>query len=332
MPAEPHASPWILAIEVASDVGLPTGAVVDRDTFCGWLWAEWGEVGLLGVDEGSMDVAEAADLGLVATARVIDAAAAPADRDWMAGRETAAVACWFADEVTARAAAERLAGLCGLRVTGIGPASLEPAADWRSGFARIEIPGFGGIVPAWEEGNARQDAGGTTIFIEPGLGFGTGSHETTRLCLAALAAWRRAGRPLARVLDFGSGSGILGIAAAVMGAGYVAAVEVDPRVHDAIRGNAARNGVADRVRVSEGLADCGEAYDLVCANIVAAVLLAHAETICGRVRRPGGVVLSGLLAADVGGVAERYAGLLGAAPAVSSDGEWHCLVFATAAG
>jgi ribosomal protein L11 methyltransferase len=332
MPVEPHASPWILAIEVANDVGLPTGDVVDRETFSGWLWAEWGDAGLLGVDEGSMDTAEAADLGLVAAARVIDAAAAPADRDWVAGRETAAIACWFADEATAQAAAERLVGLHGVRVTGIGPAAFETAADWRSGFERIEIPGFGAIVPAWEPGNARHDAGGTTIFIEPGAGFGTGSHETTRLCLAALAAWRRAGRSLARVLDFGSGSGILGIAAAVMGAGHVAAVEVDPRVHDAIRGNAARNGVADCVRVAERLADGAEGYDLVCANIVAAVLLEHAETICGRVRRPGGVVLSGLLAAEIAGVTERYAALLGAAPVVAADGEWHCLVFAAAAG
>ena len=76
------------------------------------------------------------------------------------------------------------------------------------------------------------------MFIEPGAGFGTGLHETTQLCLAAIAAWAAGGGQLEEVLDFGSGSGILGIAAAVCGASCVTAVEIDTRVHHAILANA----------------------------------------------------------------------------------------------
>ncbi|MEI6130430.1 MAG: ATP-binding cassette domain-containing protein, partial [Planctomycetota bacterium] len=81
----------------------------------------------------------------------------------------------------------------------------------------------------------------TTIFIDPGAGFGTGLHETTQLCLRALAAWISEGGRIERVLDFGSGSGILGIAAAVRGAAVVHSIEIDSLVHDAIRANADRN-------------------------------------------------------------------------------------------
>jgi ribosomal protein L11 methyltransferase len=183
------------------------------------------------------------------------------------------------------------------------------------------------VRPAWEEGIAGVGPDGVAIFIEPGVGFGTGLHETTQLCLAAFAAWRRGGGLLDRVLDFGSGSGILGIAAAVCGARHVEAIEIDGHVHEAILANAARNGVGQRVSVTAALPVEGEACDLVFANIVAPVLLDHAAALCGRVGRGGGLVLSGLRADDVPAVAERYAEILGAAPETTARGDWRCLVF-----
>jgi ribosomal protein L11 methyltransferase len=328
-------SVWILDVVVAQDVVVPTGETLDRDAFFGWLWDRHGDAGLLGVCEGALDAGEAATLGLSASARVLDAAAAPADRDWVGSLTDATVACWFAAEADARAAADALVPVRGCRVAGVRAASVaNEDSDWRRMFVPIEVPGFGVVRPAWEEGPARESDGRVTIFIDPGAGFGTGLHETTQLCLAALAACRAAGSGVERVLDFGSGSGILGIAAAVLGAMDVASVEIDDRVHDAIQANAARNGVADRVHVAAAIAHEDGPYDLVLANIVADVLVTHADELVRCVRGPAGgreggrVVLSGLLADDVPAVVDRFAPLLGELPTITAAGEWRCLRFA----
>jgi len=329
--AAPPADTWLLDLAVDATVTLPGGEALSRAAFLDWLWAV--ADGLVGIDEGAVDAAAAAAAGLVAAPLVIDAAAAPADRDWVGSLATAAVTCAFAGAAAARAAATRLAGLAGCRVAALRVAAAVDPEAWRHAFGPIVVTGFGTVRPAWEPGAAVADPGQATIFIEPGLGFGTGLHETTRLCLAALAAWRHAGRPLDRVLDHGAGSGILGIAAAVLGAREVDAVEIDLSVHAAIRANAARNTVAERVRIAAALPDAGAAFDLVLANIVAPELLDHAPGLCDRVRRgpdgrpAGGLVLSGLRGDDVDRVADRYSALLGAAPTRSTLGEWHCLRF-----
>lgn len=328
---------WVVELAVAGSVDLPTGERVGRDAWCEWLWGRWGDGGLLGIDEGGIDVAEAVALGLAPAPRVVDAAAAPADRDWVAARDGGGIACWFVDESTARAAAHQLAGIAGCRVLRVRRDECDVEA-WRAGFAPIPVPGFGAVVPAWEAGDARCSSAGTTLFIEPGAGFGTGLHETTQLCLAALTAWRAEGGGLERVLDFGAGSGILGIAAGVMGAGHVDAVEVDPLVHDAIRSNSRRNGVAARLAVSAALPAGGDAgYAVIFANILADVLLAEAGALCDRLRRRAGtgaadapigcLVLSGLLDADVAAVTECYMRHLGRKPFHTSRGDWHCLRF-----
>ncbi len=314
---------WIVEVEIEPLVMPPSGERLDRESFHAWLWEH--AAGLVGIDEGSVSAEEAAARGLVADPVVIDAAAAPPDRDWVAG--LAAAACWFIDEPTAREAARQMAGVAGCRVARVRQEEARGSDEgWREAFGPIDVPGFGVVRPAWDEGMSAAGPDGATIFIEPGAGFGTGLHETTQLCLAALAAWRRGGGGLDHVLDFGCGSGILGIAAAVCGAKHVAAVEIDEHVHAAIRANAARNGVAGQVSVAAALPVDGEACDLVFANIVAPVLLEHAAVLCGRVGRGGGLVLSGLRAADVPAVAERYAEILGAAPETTSRGDWRCLL------
>lgn len=326
---------WAVSLEVEQAVTLPGGEELDRDAFYGWLWGEMG--GLLGICEGTVEAAEAAALGLVESPRVLDAAAAPADRDWVRGLTVAAVSCWFGDEPAARAAAARLAGTRGCRVLAIRHEDGQDDESWKRGFGPIDVPGFGTIRPAWEEGEPRATVGGSTVFIDPGAGFGTGLHETTRLCLAALGAWTDRGGAVSRVLDFGSGSGILGIAAAVRGAGHVDAVESDERVHDAIRANARRNGVADRIQVHSTLFGNGKPYDLVLANIVADVLLAAADELCRHVRHDGaaaarGLVLSGLLAEDVPRVVDRYGREFRDPPICTTLGDWQCLHFTRAGG
>ena len=319
---------WVVEASVAERVVLANGKAVGRDEFHGWLWER--AQGLLGVNEGTMTAVDAAARGLVASSLVIDAAAAPADRDWVAQIPVAAVEWWFADEAAARAAAALVANLCGCEIHRIrADDSADHDATSRAAFGPIEVPAFGVIRPAWDDGVAEVDPDGrATIFIEPGLGFGTGLHETTQLCLAALSAWHRGGSRLGQVLDFGSGSGILGIAAAVLGATRVDAVEIDHHVHPAIVANAKRNGVAERVVVSTDLPAEPAPYDLVVANIVAPVLLEHAAALCRRVRPDRGcLVLSGLLADEVPRVADRYAAELGRTPLVRERGDWRCLVF-----
>ena len=318
---------WIIDVAVGAVVTLPCGESVDRDTFYAWVWEA--AAGLVGIDEGSVTVGEAAAHGLADAALVIDTAAAPADRDWVAGLDMAQAACWFADEDSSRAAASLFAAVRGCHVRGM---RMDVPGDddsrWQNIFSPIDVPGFGVVRPAWDAGHALATAESTTIFIEPGVGFGTGLHETTQLCLAALHAWRARGGRLDRVLDFGSGSGILGIAAAVCGARHVDAVEVDTLVHGAILANAARNGVAERVRVwPTPPADAGP-YDLVLANIVATVLLEHAAMLCARLEATAGIVLSGLRVEDAQAVADRFAALLDRQPHVATRGEWRCLTFA----
>ena len=332
MPTDAHESPrrgpCVIEAAINAHLTLPGGERMSRDDFHAWLWER--ADGLLGIDEGTVTTADAAQRGLTPSNLVIDAAAAPADRDWVASLPVAVVEWWFSDEDSARAASELVADVSGCRILGDRTEVLidhEEAS--RASFPPIAVAGFGMVRPAWEEGSAGiADDGLATIFIEPGLGFGTGLHETTQLCLAALSQRAHRGIRLECVLDYGSGSGILGIAAAVLGATRVDAVEIDAPVHRSISANAIRNGVADRLHLSHALPPRSTPYDLVIANIVAPVLLEHAAELCERVdRRSGAIVLSGLLDGDVQSVATRYTALLGREPAVGTRGDWRSLSF-----
>lgn len=318
--------PWIVTATLDTAITLPDAGVVGRDDFHAWLWEH--AAGLLGIDEGAVTAADAAARSLVPSALVLDAAAAPADRDWVAALALAEVAWWFHDEAAARAAVRLVAPLTGCRVRGIrADAAVDHEAVARASFQAIAVPGFGVVKPAWDRGAAGVTADGTAeIFIEPGLGFGTGLHETTQLCLAAVADRHRRGAPLDRVLDFGGGSGILGIAAAVLGAGRVDVVEIDTAVHAVIQANAGRNDV--EIRLTTHLpADAG-GYDIVVANIVAAVLLEHAAALAACVsRHDGELILSGLLAEQLPAVSDRFTGLLGVRPVIQARGDWRCLHF-----
>jgi len=328
---------WVVSLEVGRLVELGGRVAIGRDDFLGRLWARFEDAGLIGISEGEIDCIEAASLGLVASPRVVDAAAAPPGRDWVGERDVTRVECWFDSESAARTAATAIASAGECVVTTVREAE-PPSTDWRAGFAPLDVPGFGTIRPAWDEGRAGERDGRTTIFIDPGIGFGTGHHETTRLCLAALAAWADAGGLMKRVLDFGSGSGILAIAAAVRGAGTVDAVEIDSAVHHAILANAVRNGVDRSLTVTTHVPDAAGYHELVIANIVAEVLEQHADSLCAAVRRDaagklsGCVILSGLRFDDVRRVAAVYEDRLGTTPVETRLGDWHCLQFTNPRG
>lgn len=165
------------------------------------------------------------------------------------------------------------------------------------------------LHPAWlplpAEG-APGTADDVTLLLDPGRAFGSGSHPTTRLVLGAIEALLAAGD---EVLDAGTGSGVLAVAAARLGASAVVATDIDPAAVAATTANAAGNGVAGRIDVStRPLATVPGEFDLVVANIGASVLRDLASDLAARVRPGGHLVLSGLLERQVDGVLERVPG------------------------
>ena len=143
------------------------------------------------------------------------------------------------------------------------------------------------IVPSWHES---PDPAAVNLILDPGMAFGTGSHPTTRLCLEWLERNVHAG---CSVLDYGCGSGILAIAAARLGAGCVAGVDIDPQAVDAAQANAKRNGVT--AAFHDSVQPVAGAYDLVVANILSNPLRVLAPAICDHVRSGGRLALSGIL-------------------------------------
>ncbi len=149
------------------------------------------------------------------------------------------------------------------------------------------------IRPSWLPYTPTE--GEVVVELDPGMAFGTGTHPTTQMCLRALEDWVRPG---ARVLDLGTGSGILAITAAKLGAGQVLALDTDPQAVAVARENVYRNGVADRVRVAPGsLERAIGRFDVVAVNILARVLIEMAEQgLARRLAPEGRLVVAGLLA------------------------------------
>jgi len=143
------------------------------------------------------------------------------------------------------------------------------------------------------------------IRLDPGLAFGTGTHPTTRMCLRWIAsqAAARAGR-WARVLDYGCGSGILAIGAALHGAHDIDAVDIDPAAVAATQANAAANGVSVQAGPPE---TASGAYALVLANILATPLRLLAPLLAGHVASDGDLVLAGILERQAGELIAAYA-------------------------
>lgn len=184
------------------------------------------------------------------------------------------------------------------------------------------------VAPRWQvlPADGAVDPGAMPIRLDAGPGFGDGSHPTTQLCLEGIAALARRDQPW-RLLDVGSGSGILSIAGAALGA-MVDAVEIDAAAMEHAMGCFRSNGVEDRVRSFSSLDEVVGPYDLVVANVWRAVLLQLAADIA-RLRAPGGsLLLSGLVSTDVPEVSFRYAGLIdGRRPEIYERDEWRALLW-----
>lgn len=222
----------------------------------------------------------------------------------------------------------RLAGRLPPEILETARVSGLPDADWiRAGQERFKPMRFGErlwISPTWAE--PPPEAGsGVVVRLDPGLAFGTGSHSSTRLCLRRLAGLDLAGK---LVIDYGCGSGILGIAALALGAGRCLAVDLDPQALEAARENAHRNRVSDHFDIMSpsAVADalgCSDTStsDILVANILAGPLAALAGTFRGLVRHGGELMLSGILAGQADGLIEAYAPWFGLEIADRED-EW----------
>ena len=180
-----------------------------------------------------------------------------------------------------------------------------PDADWvrltQSQFAPVEVaPGFW-IVPSW---HAPPAAARTVMRLDPGLAFGTGTHPTTRMCLAWAARAAASNRAWGRVLDYGCGSGILAIGAGLFGATKIDAVDIDPAAVQATIDNAQRNGVTLHAGLPEAVHG---GYDTVFANILATPLELLAPLLCSHVAPGGSLVLAGILERQADELKAAYA-------------------------
>ena len=235
----------------------------------------------------------------------------PPQEGWQRSR----VLALFGTEAAAQEAATLLQAqdfFNGCELLGIAPV---PEQDWvrltQSQFGPVEITPEFWVVPSWHQPppQARQ-----VIRLDPGLAFGTGTHPTTRMCLRWIARHPPQGR---RVLDYGCGSGILAIAAALFGAAAVDAVDIDPAAVEATVANARANGAA----IVAGSPDqASGTYQLVLANILATPLRLLAPLLCARVAPGGELVLAGILQRQAAELTEAYAPHARLAVADSEDG------------
>jgi len=272
----------------------------------------------LEVDLGEADDRAAALFELGATGVEVrdgEAAPMPGVPPLPAGR--AVLVAFFPAEDEARAAA---ADQGGGAIAAIADEDWGEA--WKRGLGALSV-GRVHVRPSWVEAPA--PAGAAEVVLDPGMAFGTGTHPTTALCLAALSELVT-GRPGLSVLDVGTGSGLLAIAARKLGAGRTVGVDNDPVAVRVARENAERNGVDVALSVTPA-GDVPGTFDLVLANILANTLVELAPALEARLAPGGVVLLSGILAPQAEEVRAAYLarGLRPFPGGDRGEGEWALL-------
>jgi len=189
---------------------------------------------------------------------------------------------------------------------------------WLAGWKSMRFGRRLWVVPRAAE--APDDAEAIVVRLDPGLAFGTGTHPTTALCLQILESLPVAGRT---VIDYGCGSGILGLAALKLGAAHVTAVDLDHQALLATRDNAIRNGVSRQMTV-QGIEDELHVADCVIANILAGPLIELAPKLTAACEPGGHLILSGLLKTQAYAVKAAYASGFDKVQVIERD-EWCCI-------
>lgn len=197
--------------------------------------------------------------------------------------------------------------------------------DWANAWKQFFKPQRIGrrivVKPTWEEFLPGPDD--LILQIDPGMAFGTGLHATTRLCLRALEDHVTPGMTIA---DVGTGSGILAVGAALLGAASIEATDIDPLAVRVAKENIAVNGVTDRINVYEAATPPSGTFDIVVANILADVILGMADALYSAVRPGGALIASGIIESRAEDVRRGLRGVGFTAIATHEEGEWIALV------
>ena len=264
---------------VPKQVLLSDGRFLDRETFFSWMWEEFGsDDGLVGIHEGSsvLDEDDCADW-------VIDNDLPPENRDWVADQTENQTEFYFMARSEAELAVtelEKLSFQSPLHLVEHVPQDWD--ANWRASFLATEggiaIEPFWRIIPPWVTPPSPDHV---YLKINPGIGFGTGTHETTQLCLKQIGSlFKNNPSQFSPILDFGSGSGILAIGAALLGA-TLDAVEIDSLAIDNAKENAELNSVSDKIHFHSDLGMLSQKkYAVILANILRPTLIQFSEELC----------------------------------------------------
>jgi ribosomal protein L11 methyltransferase len=332
MPSISAPSTYKFTLSVPQSVRLP-GEIpfeLEREAFYAWIWERFATEGLIGVHEGTVLSEQAAEQGFETDSWTVDSGEAPKERDWVGRQDQVEAELYFIGRDEAHRSAEFFQRMKELTV---GPVEEQKDqdwdAEWKASFlnagAGVSIAPFWKIIPPWVE---LEEEAVKFLKINPGAGFGTGTHETTQLCLEAIGEVSQIqALERADVLDFGSGSGILAVGMALLGA-RVDAVEIDTLAIDNALENARINGVEGRITYAQALSPEPRTYRLIVANILKPVLLEFADQLITRLAPGGALVLSGLIEKDVEPVQNAYAARLGRkASQVYAKNEWRALAF-----
>jgi ribosomal protein L11 methyltransferase len=197
---------------------------------------------------------------------------------------------------------------------------------WKAHFKPLRVGRRFIVSPSWEL--PPRDPMRLVIRMDPGRAFGTGHHETTRLCLQWLENCLQEDTAQLSMLDVGTGSGILAIGAALLGCGKVVGIDNDPEAIEVALENVVANGLSGRIRLlratPEEVSGC---FDLVVANIHSEPLIGMAETMASKVSEGGRLGLGGILSEQTEGVCAAYERRDLRLTGVRSEGEWVMLIF-----
>jgi ribosomal protein L11 methyltransferase len=308
---------------------------MDREEFFQWIWDQFTDSGLVGVHEGTLLCEDAVEAGLETESWTVDSGEAPRERDWVGHVQQGKAELFFATEADALDARTILMCIPEVKT---GPVVKQEQEDWdaqwKASFLNsgtgVPVPPFWQIMPPWAESkDSAIDSSRKVLKINPGAGFGTGTHETTQLCLEAIGDLSQPSSFSGKqALDFGSGSGILAIGLALLGA-HVDAVEIDSLAIENAQENASLNEVQNQIVMTNGLHPIEKRYSVIVANILRPILIEFAESLVNRLEPQGALILSGLIEKDVEPVVTTYQSLLGPEyhSQVHSLGEWRSIVF-----
>jgi ribosomal protein L11 methyltransferase len=216
---------------------------------------------------------------------------------------------------------------------GCSPASMQVSGlqdedwnkKWKSFFQPISITDRLVIKPPWRDYHARP--GEVVVELDPGMAFGTGTHPSTRMCLRVIDEYVPEMGPGARMLDVGTGSGILAITAAKLGLRDIIGTDIDYTAIRCAGKNAEANQVADRIAFStDSLGKVAGSFELVVANILPHILIDLRDALIDHSAQGGRIVLAGILNEKAASVQEAFAQKVDFVRRLDEE-EWCCLVF-----